>query len=133
MAETTAKPGKAKAPEQPEEPREPTRRVVLRRERVLVIPESVTDEVLREALKGVKLGAEKRLETAIKETPVEAWLVVGEFEGAGKEDAIEAHAGTPGTPDAIPGAYKAPTVRAFAGGALYEAPPKPLVQRRALD
>lgn len=64
---------------------------------------------------------------------VEAWTVLGEFEGASKDKAIEAYAGKPGTPDAKPGAYKAPTASAFAGGALYEAPPQPLVTKTALD
>jgi len=126
MAETAAKPGKAKTPaaEQPEEQREPTQRVVLRKEEVIVLPDGIDREKVAAAAKAL----------GIKATPTaEAWTVVGVFEGSGKEDAIEAHAGKPGTPDAISGTYKAPTVRAFAGGARYVAPPKPLVEREAID
>lgn len=125
MTETQTKATKAKAtPATPPEDREPTQRVVIRKETVIVLPEDITPEKVAAAAKalGIKSGA-----------TAEAWCVVGEFAGASKEDAIEAHAGKPGTPDAIPGTYKAPTVRAFAGGARYKAPPKPLVERELID
>jgi hypothetical protein len=112
------------------EERGPTQRVVLRRERVLVLPEGLTGEAFEKTkgdiakAVGVRAGALN---------PVEGWIVVGVFEGGTKDKAIERHAGKPGTPDAKPGAYKAPTASAWAGGLIYEAPPAPLVQKRALD
>lgn len=115
-----------------DEERKPTKRIVLRRERVLVLPDGVRVEELvaakdeRELMKllGKKVGTDPY---------AEGWVVVGEFEGQTKDKAIEAHAGKPGTPDAKVGAYKAPGVAAWAGGALYEAPPAPLVEKKALD
>jgi hypothetical protein len=117
-----------------EDERAPTKRVVLKRERVLVLPEGVSlndlDPKVSEAVrKLLKLGGGK----ANSEVHVEAWVVVGEFEGASKNAAIEAHAGKPNTPDAKPGAYKAPGASAWAGGLLYEKPPEPKVERKALD
>lgn len=114
-----------------DEERKPTRRMVLRRERVLVLPEGVRVEELvgatneRELMKllGLKVGTDPY---------AEAWIVVGEFEGSGKTQAIEAHAGKAGTPDAKPGVYKAPGVSAWRGGEVYEKPPEPKVERTAL-
>jgi hypothetical protein len=110
-----------------------TKRTVLKREQVLVLPAGVDLAAIASAkdegaLKKLLGGADPR---SVK--PEEAWVVVGEFEGSTKDQAIRAHAGEPGTPDARQGAYKAPGARAWAGGLLYEAPPQPLVQTRALD
>jgi hypothetical protein len=112
--------------------RGPTRRVVLKRERTLVLPEGVRVEELV-AAKDEK-AIMKLLGKPIGKDPyTEAWTVVAVKEGASKTNAIEAHAGKPGTPDALPGTYKAPTVSAWSGGEVYEAPPEPLVERKALE
>lgn len=112
--------------------RGPTRRVVLRRERVIVLPESVDvgaidAKALAEAL-GMKSG---KVPTAL--VGLEVWAEVRTVEAASKSKAIEAVAGKPGTPDATPGAYRAPSERAWKGGAVYERPPEPIVQRTLLD
>lgn len=114
-----------------EAPRGPTRRVVLRRERVIVLPDGVDDEKLAEALK--VLGVKGKAPDPRRTRTVDAWVVVGEFEGHSKQNAIEAHAGKPLTPDAAPGTYKAPTTTAWAGGRHYERPPKPKVEVRDID
>lgn len=115
-----------------DEERKPTRRVVLRQERALVLPEGVRVEELvaasneRELMKllGLKVGTDPYSV---------AWIVVGEFEGQTKDKAIEAYAGKPGTPDAKVGTFKAPGAAAWAGGARYKAPPKPLVEKETID
>lgn len=114
-----------KEPKAPAEPSAPTKRTVLKQEGVLVLPAGVSTEALIAAAKalGVK-GAPRELA---------AWVVVGEFDGDTKEQAIEAHTGKPGTPDAKVGTYKAPTSRAFAGGMRLKAPPKPLVEKESID
>lgn len=104
-----------------------TKRVVLRRERVLVMPPEADAEAIKTALK------EAKLPTWFKTALAEAWVVVGEFDGASKTKAIETHAGKPGTPDAKPGAYKAPSVSSWAGGEEYVRPDAPKVERKALD
>jgi hypothetical protein len=141
MAETAAAQGtggrrRAAAPAgdgKPEQPRKPTKRTVLRRERVLVLPEGIDDAALAEVVKAIPKLPEKKLADALKAKPVEAWVVIGEFEGTDKEDAIEAHAGKKNTPDAKPGAYKAPPASGWSGGLLYERPPEPKVEVKALD
>lgn len=122
MAEATQR--RRRSAPAPEEERGTTRRVVMRREAVLVLPEGVATENIAVAWKALGLKGAPR--------EVAAWLVVGEFEGNSKTKAIEAHAGKPGTPEAIPGAYKAPTVTAWAGGEEYVKPPEPKVERRSL-
>lgn len=109
--------------------RGPTQRVVLKRVTVLVLPEGV--EVTVERMKGIanSLG----LKPATRFDVGEAWTVVGEYEGASKTHAIEAHAGKPGTADAKPGAYKAPSKSSWAGGELYVKPDQPKVERQALE
>lgn len=103
-----------------------TKRVVLKRERVIVLPDAITAE--KQKALAAALGLK------VTQVPVaEAWVVCGEFSGNSKDHAIEAHAGKPGTPDAKVGAYRAPTVRAWQGGVVYTAPPKPLVEKAALD
>lgn len=110
-----------------------TKRIVLRRERVIVLPEGVAEEVIARLLGSIDFGPEKRLKAALtKAGPTDGWIVVGEFEGADMTRAIELHAGKPGTPDAIPGVYKAPSVRAWTGGEEYVKPPEPKVERKAL-
>lgn len=109
------------------EPRD-TKRVVLRRERVIVVPDHIDIEQTVQHLKAADSKTWGKGTEAI-----DAWVVVGEFDGVSKTKAIEAYAGKPGTPDAKPGAYKAPTASAFSGGSIYEAPPAPLVQRRELS
>lgn len=108
-----------------EEERGPTMRLVLRRVAVLELPEGITTEQIIAAHKA--LGG--------KGAPREgaAWVEVGEFEGASKEHAIEAHAGKPGTAEAKVGTFKAPTVKAWAGGLRFSAPPKPLVEKETID
>lgn len=106
------------------------RRLVLKRERAIVLGPGLTAEVEKELLDLVRSNAGgKKTDHDLKEV----WLPVGEFEGTSMTRAIEAYAGKPGTPDAKIGAYKAPPVRSWAGGEIYEAPPVPLVQRKALD
>lgn len=127
-AATQGKTPAGKATAEIEEERGPTMRLVLRQERVLVISGlTLTDaeeKALREELK--KVGIKNS-------SPQDAWVVVGEFEGASKEKAIEAHTGEPGTADAKTGTFKAPTVKAFAGGLRLVAPPKPLVEKESIE
>jgi hypothetical protein len=115
------------------EERADTQRVVLRRERVIVLPDSVDAARLAQLLDADDYGQEKAIKRALTSLPVDAWIVVGEFTGSSKERAIETHAGKAGTFDAIPGAYKAPTKTAWSGGLVYEKPPKPKVERAALE
>jgi hypothetical protein len=117
---------RAAGPDAPETEGAKTRRVVLKRERVLVVPEGVTVDP-------VKLAAALGIPKTPKLVASDAWVVVGEFEGATMESAIEKHAGKAGTPDAKLGTFKAPTARSFKGGVVYKAPPKPLVERTALE
>lgn len=119
--------GKAEAPPAP---REPTVRTVLRREQVMVLPDGLPDDVLKAAQDMIRKAVKPPGTAAMVAA---AWIVVAEHEGASKEDAIEAHAGKPGTPDAKVGAYKAPTSKAWAGGMRLVAPEKPLVEKEAID
>lgn len=109
----------------PQEEAEPTRRVVLSKVRVLLVPDALPDDALAAAYKslGGKGAAPEQ----------EAWVNVGEFDGKSKDESIEGYAGKPGTPDAKTGEYKAVPVKSFAGGARYKAPPKPLVEREAIE
>lgn len=120
----TTRAGK-KAPEtDPEENGRVTKRVVMRRERVLMLPENF-DEAADKTKEAMKLLGVKGVD--------EAWMVVGEFEGSSKNQAIVAHAGKPNTPEAIPGTYKAPSVTAWAGGRRYVKPPLPKVEAEDID
>lgn len=105
--------------------RRPTERVVLRCERVLVLPDGTTAEQLEEAAKALKLRG--------KPVTDEAWIEVGRHVAATKTAAIEAHAGKPGTPDAKVGLYRAPSSTAWKGAVSYSAPPLPLVQRQVIE
>lgn len=110
--------------------RGPTMRVVVQREDVLVLPEGVSAEQVQEAAVALGLAGTQKKPKTVK--PAEAWVVVGEFVGAAKDAAIEAYAGKAGTDTARIGAWKAPTVRAWAGGVKHTAPPKPLVEKEAI-
>jgi hypothetical protein len=110
----------------PADERGATKRVVVKRERVLVIPE------------GVEAVDEKKLREAFAVGPrvplvmTEAWVVCGEFEGD-KRDAIKVYAGEPGSPDAKPGTYRAPSASAWRGGRHYERPERPKVEAKDID
>lgn len=109
----------------------PTKRVVLQRADVLVLPDGVDAAKLAEACK--VLGIKGKAPDARRAKPVEAWVVVGEFEGDSKEKAIKLHAGEAGTDSALIGTWKAPSASAWAGGVKHTAPPKPLVQKETID
>lgn len=109
---------------QADEDRKPTERVILKRERVLVLPDGVEPGALDELLKAVRKHG--------RIVEAQAWVEVAQTSG-GKRKAIEAHAGVAGTPSAKPGLYKAPTLTAWKGGREYERPPEPLVQARDID
>lgn len=122
---------KAKAQENGDGGREQTRRVVLRRALVIVLPiesGAAVDPDTVGATRGALEGAQKISPEAYLS---EAWVEVGQAVGT-KLQAIETHAGKPGTADAQVGEFKAPPARGWQGGAIYEAPPAPLVQRRML-
>lgn len=108
-----------------EEPPAPTKRIVLKRERVLVVPEEASSEQV--------IAAHKALGGDGSPGELAAWREIGEYEGSNKNDAIQAYAGKPNTPDAKVGVFKAPTVSAWAGGKRYRAPDKPLVQAEDID
>lgn len=117
-----------------DEPRGPTKRVVLKRERVLVLGDDVTlaqvaacaDEKALRKLLVARAGSTQKYE-------VEAWVVIGTFDGASKRTAIEQYAGKPKTADAKAGDYKAPSVSAWSGGERYKRPPVPLFERESLE
>lgn len=109
-----------------EETRAPTRRVVLKRENVIVVPDGADPEKVAEAQK--VFGASRA-----KNAPVEAWVVCGEFDGTSKRQAIEAHAGKAGTATAKVGVFRAPGTAAWKQATVYEAPPAPLIQARTED
>lgn len=104
-----------------------TRRVVLERARVIVLPAGVTDVDAKKLAEALGVPAKTKIVTS-----TEAWLVAGEFGGASKEKAIEAYAGKAGTPDAKVGAFRAVPVSAWKDGVRHEAPPRPLVEKKAL-
>lgn len=102
----------------------PTPRVILKRERVLVLPEdvsSVDSKAIREAL-----GTKGTVSEA------EAWVVVDEQTGT-QAAAIEAYTGPAGDPETKPGEFKAPPLRGWKGGLRMVRPPKPKVERQVLD
>jgi hypothetical protein len=110
--------------------REPTLRVVLRRELAIVLTD-LTDEQRAEVLKAVAAVKVRGIPKDVA-APRETWAVMAQVNGASKLNAIEAYAGKAGTPDAKPGAYRAPTAKAWAGGEEYVKPPEPKVERRSL-
>lgn len=103
----------------------PTRRVVLKREDVIVLPEGTTVEELLTADKAT-------LQSFLSTHLTKAWVVASEQTGT-KDGAIEAHAGKAGTPDAKPGEYRSVTTRAWSGGLVYERPEAPKVEKRRLE
>lgn len=109
-----------------EETRAPTRRVVLKREHVIIVPDGADPEKVAEAQR--VFGASRA-----KNAPIEAWVVCGEFDGTAKRTAIEAHAGKAGTATAKVGVFKAPGTAAWKGGVEHVAPPQPLIEARAID
>lgn len=110
----------------------PTLRVVLKRERVLVLPEGVrveelvtaTDEKAMMKLLGKRIG---------RDPYAEAWTVVGEFEGASQSKAIRAHTGEPGRSDTKAGDFKAVALKSWRGGERMIAPPQPLFRAEPLE
>jgi len=119
----------AGAPAQDEESGNVTVRTVMKRERVLVLPEDqdMSAELLGEIAK--VLGVKPK---ALRLLP-ESWHVVGEFEGASKREAITAHTGPVGAMDTKIGVWKAPPARGWAGGLKTKAPPRPRVEAEAID
>lgn len=111
-----------KAPETPDA--KPTKRVVLKRENAIVLPEGTTVESLKEL-------DEPKLRKLLAAGLNEVWTVAAVTEGSLRQ-AIEAHAGKSGTPDAKPGDYKAPPLRGFLGGETLIRPPEPKVERQSL-
>lgn len=95
--------------------------MVLKRERVIVIPEGVTFEQLAAA------RDERALAKLVGAQMCDAWVVCGEFTGGSKKEAIERHTGPSGHPDTLVGDFKAPPATGWAGGRRLLAPPKPLV------
>lgn len=114
--------------------RESTKRTVLRRASVLVLPEGFdaskltgSEKDAAEALATLGKGGSRT-----RGKVGEAWVVLGEASGSDVR-AIEAYAGQNGSPDAIPGTYKAVPSRSFKGGMIYEKPPEPKVERKRLE
>lgn len=120
---------------QADEDRKPTERVILKRERVLVLPDDVDVAALASGDGAAKLAQALGLKSGKVPTAsvgVDAWVVVAEAVGSPRK-AIEAHAGKPGTPEAKPGVYKAPTASGWKGGRQYEKPELPKVEARDID
>jgi hypothetical protein len=127
------KPPAAPPADPPADERGATKRVVVKRERVLVLPEGVTVEALGgKDAEGIRRVLGIKGGRAHADAHVEAWVVCGEFEGD-KRDAIKAFAGEPGSPDAKPGTYRAPSASAWRGGRHYERPERPKVEAKDID
>lgn len=104
-----------------------TQRVVVKQERVIVVPAGAAAESVEALVKAANTG--KQIEDehlkALRGVKVgEAWVELGPAEGD-KPEAIATYAGEKGSPDAVPGLYRAPTQRSWKDGQLY----KPPVQR----
>lgn len=128
MAENTGR--KRGAAKKTDDDDKPTPRVVLKRERVLVLPDSLPPGSKIDAGKlGEALGIPKAEAAKLVNTD-EAWVQVKLATGS-KNAAIETFAGKPGTPEAKPGVYKAPSESAMRGGRAYETPAGPLA--RSID
>jgi hypothetical protein len=106
-----------------------TRRTVIKRERVLALPEEqdMSAEMLAEIAK--VLGVKPKTLRLIPES----WHVIGEFEGQSKDAAITAYTGPVGSLGAKLGVYKAPTSRGWAGGMRLKEPPRPRAEKEAID
>lgn len=112
--------------------RKPGERVVLKMDRVIVVPEGVDPEKLAEVVK-LLFPAERRWQKTPEAALTEAWVVVAKIEAPSKQKAIEAYAGKAGTPDAKQGVFRAPSLMAWKDGIELKAPPAPLVQRTSVD
>ena len=106
-----------------------TRRMVLKRERVLVLPEGIPNEAVK-AAQDVIRKANKAVGSGLSTL---AWVEMGEHSGAAKQAAIEAYAGKPNTPDAKPGEYKAPGMTAWKGGRRYVKPPETKIEAEDIE
>jgi hypothetical protein len=112
------------------EPRAPTERVVLKQERVIVLPFDVAPEQLAAAVE----AAYPKASRAVREAAVaDGWLEVSRQTAASKVAAIEAYAGKPGTADAKLGIFRAPTVTSWKDAVVHSAPPLPLIERQVIE
>src|SRR5438105_5962535 len=93
--------------------RETGERVILKRERVIVLPEGIDAEHAEPLLKQVRETVGNR---ATKAQLTDAWVEVARVTARDKRTAIKQHAGEPNTPDAKPGVYRAPTASSWTGG-----------------
>jgi hypothetical protein len=107
--------------------RKPTERVILERVAALVIPADATVELVDQAAKVLQGKSRTRIRRG------EAWVEVSRQTAAGKTMAVELYAGKSGTADAKVGVWRAPTVTAWKGAIVHEAPPAPLVERRVIE
>lgn len=110
--------------------RKPTERVILREERVLLLPGEITAEQQKAIADVLHDGGKGKPKIPLVTV---AWREVARHIASGKIGAIELHAGKPGTPDALEGVYRAPTVTSWKGAIEYVAPPEPLFERRVVD
>lgn len=110
--------------------RRPTERVILKAERVVVLPAGAQPDQIAVAVEALYPKAKR----AEREASIaDAWLEVARHTAATKSAAVEAHAGKPGTPDAKLGTFRAPTLTAWKDAVVHDAPPLPLVQRSVID
>lgn len=107
-----------------------TRRLVMKRERVIVIPPGVELTAIDSVKLAESMGLPKSKQSLVRE---DAWLPVAEFDGATMDAAIVQHTGPAGQPDTKAGVFKAPSLRSWAGGVEMVAPPKPLFEKRRID
>lgn len=107
--------------------RVPTERIVLRSVAAIEVPADVTGDQLEQ------VAAIFKRKGRAKGSVVGAWLEVARVTAPTKLAAIEAHAGKAGTPDALVGTFRAPTVTAWKDAEVYAAPPAPLVERTTVD
>jgi hypothetical protein len=99
-------------------------RMVLKRERALILPDDIDITALLDAVKTFKIKG-----SALNEV----WLPIGEFPGASMRKAIEAHTGKPNQPDTKVGTFKAVSLTNWRGGVVMVAPAKPLVVAKPLE
>lgn len=114
--------------EKVEKVRAPTERVVLRQVDVLLL-EDVSDGARASIEELIKADRKSKHAVAV------AWLEVSRRSGMAltKLAAIEAHAGKAGTPDALVGTFRAPSLTSWKDAEVYSAPPAPLVERTTVD
>lgn len=131
MAENSTSRGRSRTPAAEEETTaEPTPRLVMKNERVLILPEGVEDVDL--AKLGDALGLPKAQASRLVVSP-DAWIPVSEQTGSNMRQAIVAYTGPVGEPDTKVGVFKAPPARSWKGGMRLKAPPKPKVEAEAID